>query len=253
MHPEILRIGPVTLYSYGLMIGLGFVAGVMVASYRARQKGIDPDSLFWLFIALLVGGVVGGRLFYIVLNPQYFSSLASVFDTRDGGLAIHGVLIGGIVALAAYSRFRTVRFVDLADLVSPSVALGQSLGRIGCFLAGCCYGIETGGSWGFATRFAPGLRHPYQLYESAADFILFLGLLRVSSRMKVKGGVFLSYGFGYSLIRFFLEFLRDNDTHVLGLSYGQWGSLAAALVAAGVFAFLSAHQTEKVSVEQGQN
>ena len=212
------------------MIGLGFIAGVWVASKRAQMKGIDPDSLFWFFMVLLAGGVVGGRLFHIALNSWYYTDWRSVLDTRNGGLSIHGVLLGGTIAAAAYSRFRSVRFVDLVDLVAPSVALGQAIGRIGCFLSGCCYGIETSGTWGFNTRFAPGLRHPYQLYESVADLALFVVLLSLGKKVKFSGGLFLVYAFGYSMIRFFLEFFRDNDSYALGLSYGQWGSLAAALL-----------------------
>ncbi len=242
MYPVLFELGPLSFFSYGLMIGLGFIAGVWVASKRAQMKGIDPDSLFWFFMVLLAGGVVGGRLFHIALNSWYYTDWRSVLDTRNGGLSIHGVLLGGTIAAAAYSRFRSVRFVDLVDLVAPSVALGQAIGRIGCFLSGCCYGIETSGTWGFNTRFAPGLRHPYQLYESVADLALFVVLLSLGKKVKFSGGLFLVYAFGYSMIRFFLEFFRDNDSYALGLSYGQWGSLAAALVAAGVYVYLSAKE-----------
>ena len=242
MYPVLFELGPLSFYSYGLMIGLGFIAGVLVASKRAQMKGIDPDSLFWFFMVLLAGGVVGGRLFHIILNSWYYSDWKAVLDTRNGGLSIHGVLLGGIIAAAAYSRFRSVKFAELTDLSVPGVSLGQAIGRIGCFLSGCCYGVETSGAWGFATRFAPGLRHPYPLYESAADFILFLGLLALGKKIKVSGGLFLSYVFGYSMIRFILEFARDNDSYVLGLSYGQWGSLAAALVALGAYVYLAAKE-----------
>ena len=250
MYPVLFQLGPLSFYSYGLMIGLGFIAGVLVASKRARLKGIDPDSLFWFFIVLLAGGVAGGRLFHIALNSWYYTDWKSFIDTRSGGLSIHGVLVGGIIAAAAYSRFHSLKFVDLADLVVPSVALGQAIGRIGCFLSGCCYGIETSGTWGFATRFAPGLRHPYQLYESAADLLLFFVLLAAGKRIKIPGGLFLAYVFGYSMIRFSLEFFRDNDSYALGLSYGQWGALVAALVAVGIYLYLKSREGEAVTAKE---
>ncbi len=225
MHPVFFKIGNVEFFSYGLMVGIGFLAGVWLASKRAFHKGLDPDSLFWLFILLLAGGVAGGRLFHIVMNTGYYRDWRSVLDTRNGGFSIHGVLVGGAVSLAAYARSKDVRFLDLADLLAPSVALGQGFGRIGCFLAGCCYGVETSGTWGFCTRFAPGLRHPYQLYESAFDFALVAVLLAVSPKAKEAGTTFWVYVAAYAGGRFFLEFFRDNDAHFKGLSYGQWVSL----------------------------
>ncbi|MGI6632764.1 MAG: prolipoprotein diacylglyceryl transferase [Bacillota bacterium] len=227
MYPVLFRIGSIEFYSYGLMLGLGFAAGVYVASKRAEKLGFDPDSLFSFFLAILAGGVVGGRLTHIVLNLGYYRSLASILDTREGGLAIHGVLIGGAIAALIYSRVKRASFLGLLDIVAPSVALGQAIGRIGCLFSGCCYGIRTSGTWGIETRFAPGLRHPYQLYESILDLFLFFGLMYLSSRVQVKGGLFVIYAGGYSAIRFLLEFFRDNDDYLAGISYGQWFSLLA--------------------------
>ncbi len=235
MHPVLFRIGQTTFYTYGLMLGLGFVAGVYVASKRAEKRGMDPDSLFWFFIAILVGGVIGGRITHVALNYRYYTSVISILDTREGGLAIHGVLIGGALAALIYSRVKKMHFLTLLDVVAPSVALGQGIGRIGCFFSGCCYGIETSGTWGFQTRYAPGLRHPYQLYESALDLLLFVGLLYLSSRIAVPGSLFTVYAGGYSLIRFFLEFFRENDDYFFGLSFGQWFSLLAFVAAAATF------------------
>lgn len=235
MYPVLFRFGPITFYSYGLMLGLGFAAGVYVASMRAEKRGYDPDSLFWFFVAVLAGGVIGGRLIHVGLNLDYYRSLPSFFDTRAGGLAIHGVLIGGALAALLYSKVKQAPFLDLLDIVAPSVALGQAIGRIGCLFSGCCYGIETSGTWGVRSRFVPGLRHPYPLYESVLDLALFFALLYLSSRVRAKGGLFLIYSGGYSLIRFLLEFFRDNDDYFAGLSFGQWFSLLAAVASALVF------------------
>ena len=238
MHPVLFRVGEISFYSYGLMVGLGFALGVLVASRRAEKKGVDPDSLFWFFMLLLAAGVAGGRLFSIVQDRWFYSDWKSILDLREGGLAMHGVLLGGVIGMAAYARTKEIPFGRLSDIVAPSIALGQSLGRIGCFLNGCCYGVETGGSWGFMTRYAPGLRHPYQLYESLLDFVLFLVLLKLDTKLKVEGELFLVYLFGYSFFRFFLEFVRENDRYFLGLSYGQWTSAGLALLAAIIFLYI---------------
>lgn len=235
MYPVLFRIGGLTFYTYGLMLGLGFAAGVYVASKRAEKEGVDPDSLFWFFIAILAGGVVGGRITHVALNLRYYTDFLSIIDTREGGLAIHGVLIGGTIAALIYSRVKRIHFLGLMDIIAPSVALGQGIGRIGCFFSGCCYGIKTSGTWGFETRYAPGLRHPYRLYESVLDLALFVALLYLASRIKTPGGLFTVYAGGYSAIRFFLEFFRDNDDYFLGLSFGQWFSLVTLLVATATF------------------
>jgi len=238
VYPVLFKIGPITLYTYGLMLGLGFAAGVWVSSKRAEKRGMNPDSLFWMFILLLVGGVVGGRLFHILLNTWYYRDLVSILDTREGGLSIHGVLIGGALTAYLYARSRKIPFGILTDVVAPGVALGQSIGRIGCLFSGCCYGIKTSGTWGVLTRFAPGHRHPYQLYESAADLALFVALMWLSSRIDFDGGLFAIYVTAYSSSRFVLEFLRDNEGYFAGLSYGQWASLAGVAVGVSLwFAF----------------
>jgi len=250
MHPVLLRVGEITFYTYGLMVGLGYIAGVFVAARRMEKKDLDPDSFFGFFLFLLIGGVLGGRLLHIALNTWYYQNWRSLIDPQ-GGLAMHGVLVGGVSAMAIYSRVKKVSFLKLGDIIAPSIVLGQAIGRIGCFLNGCCYGVPTSGSWGVLTRYAPGLRHPYQLYESAADFALFLGLLWVSSRIELEGGLFLLYLGGYSTLRFFLEFFRENESYFWGLSYGQWVSLGLAVLCASIY--LSArrrlHARKKAAAE----
>lgn len=224
------------------MVGMGFALGVFVACKLAAEKGIDPDSLIWFFAAAFAGGVIGGRLAHVVMNTSYYSSLLSVLDMREGGLSIHGVLLGGMVSLLIYVKYSRVPFGTLVDIASPGVVLGQGIGRIGCFFSGCCYGISTSGTWGVLTRFAPGLRHPYQLYESTANFLIFALLMYFRKRFKMSGHIFLTYIFSYSASRFFLEFLRDNSDYYAGLSMGQWVSLITAFAALVSFLILKRRQ-----------
>ncbi|MGI6620665.1 MAG: prolipoprotein diacylglyceryl transferase [Bacillota bacterium] len=238
MRPVLFTLGGIKFYSYGLMVGLGYVLGALMASRIARKKGMDPDSLLDFFLLLFVSGVLGGRLLHVALNVEAYPDLKAVFDLRDGGLSIHGVLLGGIIAVGLYCRVKQMPLGVLFDIVVSGVALGQSIGRWGCLFNGCCYGILTGGSWGVLTRYAPGLRHPYPIYESAADFLLFVFLLRMSQRVWFDGGLFLIYMAGYSGIRFALEFFRDNRSFVLGLSYAQWFSALMLAISLGVFLYL---------------
>ncbi len=238
MKPVLFTIGGVEFYSYGLMVGLGYVLGVTVAGNMARKKGVDPDSLFGLFILLLLAGVAGGRLLHIALNTWNYRDWPAVFDLRDGGFSIHGVLLGGIIAVTAYCRSKKVGLGLLFDIVAPGVALGQAVGRIGCLLSGCCYGIPTNGEWGVLTRYAPGLRHPSPVYESIANFLLFVFLLKISAKTVLDGGLFLIYLSGYSAIRFVVEFFRANDSFVLGLSYAQWLSVVLMGASLSAYAYL---------------
>ncbi len=237
MHPILFTLGGVEFYSYGLMVGIGYLLGVFVASKTAKRKGIDPDSLSGLFILLLVVGAAGGRLLHIFLNTWNYRDWKSVLDLRDGGFSIHGVLLAGMITVAAYCRSQKTNALKLFDVLVPSVALGQSIGRIGCLLSGCCYGIPTNGRWGVLTRYAPGLRHPYQIYESVANFLLFALLMKMSSKTSADGDLFLTYLSGYSIIRFFLEFFRANDTFILGLSYAQWLSAVVMVICLTVYAW----------------
>lgn len=239
MHPVLFKLGSLSFYTYGLFLGAGFAAGVAVSSRRAERRGISPDSLFWFFVLLLVGGIVGGRVGHIALNTWYYRDFMSIIDTREGGLSIHGVLVGGALTAVVYSRAKKLSFGKITDIVAPGLALGQAIGRIGCFFSGCCYGVKTSGTWGFLTRFAPGLRHPYQLYESIGDFVLFLVLLYLSGKLEAPGHLFSVYVLGYSGLRFVLEFWRDNEGYLAGLSYGQWVSLAGVLIGSTVYLWLT--------------
>jgi len=238
MKPVLFTLGGIKFYSYGLMVGLGYVLGARVAVKMALKKGVDPDSLFDFFILLFVAGVLGGRLLHMALNPASYQDLQAVLDLRDGGLSIHGVLLGGLIAVIVYCHVKKVRLGQLLDIVVPGVALGQSIGRWGCVFNGCCYGTLTGGAWGVLTRYAPGLRHPYPIYESIADFLLFILLLKMSERVKFDGGLFSIYFSGYAAIRFALEFFRENHSFVLGLSYAQWFSVLLLAAGLGCFAYL---------------
>lgn len=236
MHPVLFEFGKLTFYTYGLFVGLGYAIGVLFASKRAEKRGLNPDRLFWFFIVLLLAALFGGRIAYVLTNRWLYPDLKSVFQVGTGGLAVHGVLAGGLLVIIVYSKISRIPFLTLGDIVAPSVALGQAIGRIGCFFNGCCYGELTSGGWGVMTRFAPGLRHPVQLYESALDLLLFLGLVYFERNARAEGQVFSVYFIGYGVIRFVLDFFREQESFFLNVAYSQWASLA--LVVLGVALYL---------------
>lgn len=233
MYPVLFKIGPVEFYTYGLLVGMAFVVASMLAAREAERRGLNPDHMYYFFVVAFLLGVVFSRGLYVVLNWQEFSGdLVSMLDTRSGGMTIHGALLGGMVASVIASRRMGITTRELLDIVAAPLPLAQSIGRWGCFFNGCCYGVLTGGAWGVLTRFAPGLRHPVQLYESALDFGLFLVLWRLRVKRFRPGVLFALYLVGYSGIRFVVEFFRDSAKNlVFGLSQAQVGSIAIAAVA----------------------
>ena len=243
MWPILLRVGPLTIYTYGVMLVASFLTATWLASRFARQlpqnlRAISAEQTVDLTCLLLLGGIVGGRLFYVLLYWGVYTHYPQeILAIWHGGLIWYGGFIGGYLALWLYVRAKGLSSMRVADQLVPFGALGHAIGRIGCFLNGCCYGRPTNGWW--AVRFPghAGGAIPTQLLESAGLFILYVVLRRLQ-RPKIlmrPGRVFGCYVISYSLLRFGLEFLRgDQSTWWVGLTLQQLISLGLLLVGAGV-------------------
>jgi len=220
MFPNLFCVGKICVHSYGVMVFLAIVAGWAVIR-RLSVGEIPKKKLEDVVFFSVLWAIVGARVFYFLFWD--FESLKSdpisFFYIWQGGLAIYGAFSGGVAALFFYSKKLKIRFLRILDIFSPAFALGQSIGRIGCFLAGCCYGKPT--AWFIGVRFtnphslAPrGIKIiPTQLMECALDFLLFLFLFSKAKSEKNKnrsGVIFAFYVLGYSLIRFSLEFFRGD-------------------------------------------
>ncbi len=146
MRNELFTIGPVTVYGYGLMIAIGVMLAYLLAEYRARRIGLDDEAVFGLSCWAVVGGLLGGKiLYYVTIFPQIIANPAMLFQDLAYGFVIYGALIGGVLGVVLYCRWRKLNALSYFDLAVPSVAMAQGFGRIGCILAGCCYGRETDG------------------------------------------------------------------------------------------------------------
>ena len=191
---ELFTIGPLTVYGYGAMIALGVIAAWIVTECRARKLRLSSDHVF----ALVLWGLPGFLL-----------------DTLTDGFVVYGGIIGGILAGWIYCRAKKINFWAYFDLVMPSVALAQGFGRIGCLLAGCCYGKETDSILAITFReseFAPNNVPliPTEIYSSLLDFVHFGVLLFIAGRKKKDGQVAACYLIFYSIGRFILEFFRGD-------------------------------------------
>ena len=238
MKNELLQIGPVTIYGYGLMIAIGVIVAYLVGEYRAKKQGLSPDELFYLTLTCLVGGIIGAKLlFYIVEIKSIIENPKLLLDIKNG-FVVYGGIIGGIFAGYLYTKIRKLNFLKYFDLVMPSIALAQAFGRIGCAFAGCCYGRETDG-WCHiiyeGSKFAPNgvPLIPTQFISSGLNFIHFFLLVFLAKKLKASGQVAGFYLVFYSVGRFFLEYLRNDPRgSVKLLSTSQFISLF--ILAAGI-------------------
>jgi phosphatidylglycerol---prolipoprotein diacylglyceryl transferase len=215
MKNELIRIGSVTVYGYGLMIAIGIIAAYLVIEYRAKKMNLNHERVFPLIIWCLIGGMLGAKLLYYIIEIKNIIANPRIILNISDGFVVYGGIIGGILAGLLFCKKEKLNFLKYFDLVMPSIALAQGFGRIGCFLAGCCYGMETTSHFGIVfhqSAYAPnGIRLiPTQLISSGLDFLNFLVLIFFAKRKKVDGMVAGLYLILYSAGRFILEFLRGD-------------------------------------------
>lgn len=241
MYPELLHIGPVTIYAWGAMLALALLLLAFLMSSRFKKAGINPDYALDIILLCVLAGIIGSRLFYVVFYDwSYFADHpAQIFSLANGGfggLVWYGGFFGGALAFYLYIRWRKLNFWDMADLVVPYMALAYAMVRIGCFLNGCCYGVPTSLPWGVAFPDLDSLhRHPTQLYSTIINLGIFYGLLKLYPRRTFKGEVFLAYLGLYSIYRFIIEFFRENLVVGGVLTISQLIALGVALVAVGLY------------------
>jgi phosphatidylglycerol:prolipoprotein diacylglycerol transferase len=254
VRPTLFTVHGLGLHSYGLAIAVGFTLGVVVAARQARRVGLDGaafvDLLFWI----LVWGIAGSRLAFVLLHAgHYFRLCASGRDCLaalklwEGGLVFHGGALAATAAVLLFCRRRRWRFAQVADVLAPALALGHAAGRVGCYLAGCCYGKPWAAGVSFppgsvaSDELAPGLPtpplHPVQLYEAAGELAIFAVLLLLRRRARCDGAVALTYALLYGLLRFAVELFRGDAGRGFvapWLSVAQLVSVALALTAAAL-------------------
>lgn len=240
MQPILLKLGPVTIHAYGVFITAAFLAGVGWAMHEARQRKLPHDKIPGISLLILAGAILGARLLYVLIDLQYFAANPlEIFAFWHGGLVFSGgFLVGSLFGYWAL-RKETDKLTWL-DCFAPGVALGQAIGRIGCFMAGCCYGSKSFVPWAvtftdpnsLAPLFQP--LHPTQLYHSLAGLLTFGMLLLAKRKLQTPGkltGLFLVLFAGF---RIFIEFFRADYRGDLGvLSVTQL--IALVLLLPGLF------------------
>jgi phosphatidylglycerol:prolipoprotein diacylglycerol transferase len=221
MFPILLKIGPVSIHTYGFMMAVGVACGLWFVYFQGKRQGLEApkllDMAFYTILVSLIGAklvLLAGHFSYYMKNPSELISFARTGGVFQGGLAF------GLVFALWYMRKHKIPTWKVADIIVPALALGHGFGRIGCFMAGCCYGRACDAPWGvvFRDEYASNLTgiqtgiplHPTQLYEAILNFTNFLILFVILKKKRFDGQVFSFYIINYSIIRYVVEFYRGD-------------------------------------------
>ncbi len=244
VHPTLLKFQGIELHTYGLLLAIAFLLGIQLFVARSRARGLPEEPMHTLALWLLLLAIAGGRALFVLTHwSDYAPDPLAIFRLWEGGLMLYGGYILAIAGGIVYVRRAKIPVWRVADAVAPSMALGVGIGRLGCFMNGCCYGLPTTLPWGihFPPDSAPSYHfgglplHPSQLYLSGAGFLIFATLLMLDRRRRFDGWLFWSYIAIDAGFRFLIDFTRYYDqTSAIGsigpLSFNVNQVLSAGLI-----------------------
>ena len=253
MAVDLFSIGPITIHGYGLMIGIGFVMAMLMGFYRFKRKNLEPDAVVDIVLICGLVGFGGGKLFYIIVEwKRFLANPLAILGSS--GFVVYGGIITSVLAIMLYCHHKKFVFMDYFDALVPEVALAQGFGRIGCFLAGCCYGKPTDSVFGVCfpdNSLGPGSTVkviPTELISSAGDFLICLALILIDrksqgKKWRRKGDIGFLYMDFYAVGRFLVEILRGDPRGNVGiLSTSQFISIF--MLAAGIILMIREHRRQ---------
>jgi phosphatidylglycerol:prolipoprotein diacylglycerol transferase len=257
MYPELFKIGPFTVYSYGLMLGLAFIAASYLLTRELKRRQMNPNLATEITLLALIFGIVGSKGLFLIENWELFLRAPLKMALSPGGLTWYGGFALAVAAIYSYLRRKKISFLLLCDLTAPGLALGYGIARIGCHLSGDGdYGIPTSLPWG--TVYAKGIYppslafqkfpeiannypggivpdttplHPAPIYELLASIVIFIVLWKMRKQIHPTGKLFMVYLILSALERFLVEFIRLNPRILFGLTEAQLVSIVLVLVA----------------------
>ncbi len=248
MHPVLFKIGNFGIRTYGVVLVIAFFICLYIAKWDGKRLGLKRKEVDCLANYLLLWGLIGARLYYAIFYDPiyYFTKPWTLLFIWEGGLAIHGAIIGGIFGMYLYSRKYNLNFWLLADFISPILLLGQGIGRIGCFLNGCCFGKPTDKPWGvifpkdsfayYKYGFTPV--HPTQLYEMVLDILGFVVLWSLRKKSAFNGYLFSWYLIYYGIVRFVVSIFRADSLYIWGTNIKIAYVVSLLMVIVGVYLHL---------------
>jgi len=260
MHPRLLELGPVTVYTYGVLLAAAYLAGLQMATARARSRGLEASRVMDLGIIIIIAAIVGAKLLLVAVDFNYYRGHpAEIFSLARSGGVFYGGLIAAVLAAFWYLRRHKMPVWVTCDVFAPGIALAHAIGRVGCLFAGCCFGRPTTLPWGivFSDPFAASYvgtplgvhLHPTQLYEAGAELAILALLLAVERRGRpFAGRTFWFYTLLYGVSRFVIEYFRgDERGMLLGLSTSQF--ISVVLVPLSVYMLLRLARRPQLAVQ----
>ena len=261
--PELFGIGPFTIYTYGVMLAAAYLLGLQLAISRSRKAGLDAARVLDLGVYVVIAALVGAKLLLLFVNFNYFRNNPNeiMVLARSGGVFYGGLITATLVAFW-YIRRHGLPFWTTCDMFAPGIALGHVIGRLGCLMAGCCYGRPTSVPWAitFTDPFAQSNvgtplnvpLHPTQVYEAGAELLILIFLLVTERKGRTyPGRTFWAYMLFYAISRFIIEFYRaDERGVVIGLSTSQFISVILAPLSLLMLIYL-ARRTPQPSPAKG--
>lgn len=245
MDPVAFHIGSIPVYWYGIIIASGIILGMLVAKKHAALKGIKPEIVDDFVIVVVPMAIIGARLYYVLFElDKYIQNPRAIFAIWEGGLAIHGGILTGIAVAVIFCKIKKVNFFSFADIVAPSLILGQAIGRWGNYVNQEAFGRETDLPW--AILIDGKYVHPTFFYESMWNLLVFAALVYVLRKVKLKeGSIFALYLIGYSVGRVFIEGLRTDSLMLGSFRIAQLTSIAFILVGGLMFYILNKNKLNR--------
>ncbi|MDY6853471.1 MAG: prolipoprotein diacylglyceryl transferase [Thermodesulfobacteriota bacterium] len=218
MYPILLQIGNFKIHTYGILVAFAFLVGIFLAAKEAKRTGEDPEKILDITFYLILGAIIGSRILYIILHYPYFlENPLEMIKIWKGGLVFYGGFLLALSVVIWYIRKNQLNFWKILDILAPSIAIGQGIGRLGCFFAGCCFGKETTLPWAVTFSHHESLArlgvplHPVQLYASINAFSIFIILTIAKRYKKFDGFILWLYVLLYATTRTILEIFRGDE------------------------------------------
>lgn len=251
--PIAFSIFGLEVHWYGILIASGLIIGLLIAMKRAPKYGLETDLVLDFFLYMIPSIVIGARLYYVLFSFDYYRAHPDqIFAVWNGGLAIHGGIIAGIIVALILCRVKNINFFKLADVVIPGLPIGQAIGRWGNFINQEAYGGQTSLPWAITVDdpvYGLIQVHPTFLYESLWNLMVFGFLLFYEKRFKKNDGELLFvYMMGYSIGRFFIEGLRTDSLMFMGFRIAQIISLLALIAGVVGLIWLRKKQNKQIQL-----
>jgi phosphatidylglycerol:prolipoprotein diacylglycerol transferase len=248
MHPVLLRIGPFAVHTYGVFVAMAFLSAIALALREARREGEDPNKILDVCFYALVAAIIGSRILYVLVNWSIFRhDPLEIIRIWHGGLVFYGGFIGALITALWCINRKGLPLLKTMDIMAPSIAFGQFVGRIGCFFAGCCYGKTCDLPWAVTFTHPESLApkgvplHPTQLYSSLNSLLIFFVLVWLRRIKRFEGQIFWVYVLLYAVTRSILEHFRGDERGMFlegMLSTSQLIGLIAAVIAIAMMIIL---------------